>query len=54
MDRDILPTVVWDETEMSHSLRRLRDLRDKQGATALYGHDPEQWQTLAHAPASLL
>jgi glyoxylase-like metal-dependent hydrolase (beta-lactamase superfamily II) len=53
MDRDILPTVVWDETEMSHSLRRLRDLRDRQGATTLYGHDPEQWTTLPHAPAPL-
>jgi N-acyl homoserine lactone hydrolase len=53
MDRDVLPTVLWDETEMSHSLRRLRDLRDKQGATTLYGHDPEQWSTLKRAPAPL-
>jgi glyoxylase-like metal-dependent hydrolase (beta-lactamase superfamily II) len=53
MDRDVLPTVLWDETEMSHSLRRLRDLRDKQGATTLYGHDPEQWGTLPRAPAPL-
>jgi N-acyl homoserine lactone hydrolase len=53
MDRDILPTVVWDEPEMAHSLRRLRDLRDGQGATTLYGHDPEQWQTLPRAPSPL-
>jgi N-acyl homoserine lactone hydrolase len=50
MDRDVLPTVVWDETEMAHSLRRLRDLRDKQGARTLYGHDPAQWDTLPRAP----
>jgi glyoxylase-like metal-dependent hydrolase (beta-lactamase superfamily II) len=53
MDRDVLPTVVWDEGEMSHALRRLRDLRDQQGATTLYGHDPAQWGTLPRAPHSL-
>jgi glyoxylase-like metal-dependent hydrolase (beta-lactamase superfamily II) len=51
MDRDVLPTIVWDETEMSHSLRRLRELRDRQGARTIYGHDPEQWQAVARAPA---
>ena len=51
MDRDVLPTVVWDETEMSHALRRLRDLRDKQGAHTVYGHEPEQWKTVPRAPA---
>jgi len=44
---------VWDEREMSHSLGRLRDLRDKQGVTAVYGHDPAQWRTLALAPAPM-
>ena len=38
---------------MSHSLRRLRDLRDRQGATTLYGHDPEQWSTLKQVPGLL-
>jgi N-acyl homoserine lactone hydrolase len=54
MDRDVLPTVLWDETEMAHSLRCLRELRDKQGARTVYGHDPEQWSTLPHAPASFV
>jgi len=54
MDRDILPTVVWDEREMSHSLGRLRELRDKQGATTVYGHDPAQWRTLPQAPAPMV
>jgi glyoxylase-like metal-dependent hydrolase (beta-lactamase superfamily II) len=54
MDRDVLPTVVWDEAEMSHSLRRLRDLRDKHGVRTVYGHDPEQWRTLPQAPVSFL
>jgi hypothetical protein len=39
---------------MSHSLRRLRELRDKQGARTVYGHDPEQWSTLPRAPASFV
>jgi N-acyl homoserine lactone hydrolase len=54
MDRDVLPTVLWDEPEMAHSLRRLRDLRDRQGAITVYGHDPEQWRTLPAAPAPLI
>lgn len=54
MDRDILPTIVWDEIEMSHSLRRLRDLRDRQGARTVYGHDPEQWRAVPRAPAAFV
>jgi N-acyl homoserine lactone hydrolase len=54
MDREVLPTIVWDEAEMAHALRRLRDLRDRQGATTFYGHDPEQWQAMPHAPAPLV
>jgi N-acyl homoserine lactone hydrolase len=54
MDRDVLPTVLWDDAEMSRSLRRLRDLRDRQGARTVYGHDPEQWSTLPLAPASFV
>jgi glyoxylase-like metal-dependent hydrolase (beta-lactamase superfamily II) len=54
MDRDILPTVLWDPAEMSRSLGALRDWRDRKGATVIYGHDAAQWQTLHRAPASLI
>jgi glyoxylase-like metal-dependent hydrolase (beta-lactamase superfamily II) len=54
MDRDVLPTVVWDEAEMSRSLARLREWRDRRGATVVYGHDPEQWAGLPRAPAALV
>ena len=54
MDRDILPQILWDAGEMSHSLAVLRDLRDKQGATVLSGHDPYQWQGLRRMPEPLL
>ena len=30
--------------EMARSLARLRELRDRQGATVIFGHDPAQWQ----------
>jgi hypothetical protein len=39
---------------MAHSLRRLREIRDRQGAITVYGHDPEQWRTLPDVPASLI
>ena len=52
MDRDMLPGVLWDAPEMARSLGRLRDLRDRTGATLVYGHDPGQWQELSRAPES--
>jgi glyoxylase-like metal-dependent hydrolase (beta-lactamase superfamily II) len=54
MDRDVLPTVLWDPEEMSRSLAALRNLRDRQGATVLYGHDAAQWETLRRAPEPLV
>jgi len=53
MDRDVLPSVLWDPAEMSRSLAMLRQLRDRQGATVIYGHDAAQWQQLSRAPAPL-
>lgn len=53
MDQDLLPSVAVDEAEMYRSLGTLRDLRDKQGATIIYGHDLQQWQEIPHAPEPL-
>lgn len=53
MDQDLLPAISFDATEMRHSLGKLRDLRDKHGATIIYGHDPQQWQDMPHAPDPL-
>jgi hypothetical protein len=39
---------------MSRSLGTLRELRDRQGATMIYGHDVAQWQEMRRAPASLV
>lgn len=53
MDENRLPLIASDRDEMYRSLGKLRDLRDKAGATILYGHDPDQWQEIPHAPDAL-
>lgn len=53
MDENRLPLIASDRDEMYRSLGTLRDLRDKAGATILYGHDPDQWQEIPHAPNAL-
>ena len=53
MDRELLPGVLWDAEEMARSMARLRGLRDREGATVIYGHDPAQWQELPRAPEPL-
>jgi hypothetical protein len=54
LDRDVLPRVPWNAATMSHSLATLRHLRDRQGATLFYGHDPDQWQGMRRVPAPLI
>lgn len=54
LDRDVLPRVLWHAETMSQSLATLRHLRDQQGATLFYGHDPEQWQHMRHIPQALV
>ncbi|NOT54941.1 MAG: N-acyl homoserine lactonase family protein [Deltaproteobacteria bacterium] len=53
MDENRLPLIASDRDEMYRSLGKLRDLRDKAGATILYGHDPDQWREIPHAPNAL-
>ena len=54
MDRDVLPNILWNPAVMRDSLAALRALRDRAGATLVYGHDPAQWETLPRAPAPLI
>src|SRR5262249_45495985 len=53
MDRDVLPNVLWDPTEMSRSLGRWGQMGDRRGAAVSYGHDAAQWQEISRAPAPL-
>ena len=53
MDENMLPSISVNEDEMYRSLGTLRDLRDKQGSTIIYGHDLNQWHEIPHAPEPL-
>jgi glyoxylase-like metal-dependent hydrolase (beta-lactamase superfamily II) len=53
MDRDVLPTILWDAAVMRESLATLRTLRDR-GAATFYGHDPAQWAETPRAPTPVL
>jgi N-acyl homoserine lactone hydrolase len=52
MDSEETPPYGYDKEQEVASLRRLRSLRDA-GAQIIYGHDPDQWAALPHAPAAL-
>ena len=54
MDRDVLPNILWDAAVMRDSLAALRRLRDRDGATMFYGHDPDQWTAVPRAPAAVV
>lgn len=47
-----LDSVVFDAEGMRASMLRLRALRDA-GAAIFYGHDPEFWATIPHAPGEV-
>jgi hypothetical protein len=38
---------------MSESLAMLRKLRLRHRVTLIYGHGPQQWQEIPHAPAPI-
>jgi N-acyl homoserine lactone hydrolase len=50
MDRNVLPTILWNASAMLESLATLRKLRDQAGATMFFGHDPAQWEAMPRAP----
>ncbi len=52
LEREILPVAaaVWNAGAMRESLGVLRALRQRKGATLIFGHDPAQWQQIPHAP----
>jgi glyoxylase-like metal-dependent hydrolase (beta-lactamase superfamily II) len=48
-----LPRFSFDRPRHLASLESLRGLRDA-GARIVFGHDPEQWATIAQAPAAIV
>jgi N-acyl homoserine lactone hydrolase len=52
LERDLLPSggAVWKADEMRHSLAVLRRMREREGATLIYGHDAAQLGSLRRCP----
>jgi glyoxylase-like metal-dependent hydrolase (beta-lactamase superfamily II) len=54
LEKTILPANTYDAARMAESMGRLRSLRDREGATLLYGHDAAQWDALPRGKDSLV
>ncbi len=54
LDREIIPRAVWNAPTMIETFAALRALKQRQGCHLIFGHDPEQWATIRHAPASMV
>jgi N-acyl homoserine lactone hydrolase len=46
------PRSLHSRESANESMRKLRALADETGALVVFGHDPENWAGLAHAPGS--
>jgi glyoxylase-like metal-dependent hydrolase (beta-lactamase superfamily II) len=46
------PRALHSREQASGSLQRLHQIAGETGATIVFGHDPENWVTLRHAPES--
>lgn len=47
-----LPGLVCSSVDAVRSVKKLRALAEKTGATVVTGHDPDAWETFNHAPGS--
>jgi len=54
LEKTILPSNTYDAARMTESMGRLRSLRDREGATLLYGHDAAQWNALPRGRTPLV
>lgn len=45
LERDLMPRNTWNAELSAQSMAEIRRI-EAGGATVLYGHDPEQWETL--------
>jgi N-acyl homoserine lactone hydrolase len=50
LEEKALPGFLLSAVDTARSVRKLRRLAWRAGATVVAGHDPEQWPTLKHAP----
>jgi N-acyl homoserine lactone hydrolase len=55
LDREILPAgATWNPQMMIETYGQLRTLQERQGCHLFFGHDPDQWATMRHAPEPML
>lgn len=56
LEQSILPggNAAWQPATMLQTLARLRALQDREGCQLIFGHDPEQWAALRHAPLAMV
>jgi glyoxylase-like metal-dependent hydrolase (beta-lactamase superfamily II) len=45
------PRALYSRDDAEHSLERLRELARETDSLVVFGHDPENWSRLRHAPA---
>lgn len=52
LDCEIVPRagMAWNPQLMIETFGQLRTLQDKHGCELIFGHDPDQWATMPHAP----
>ena len=53
LDREILPTAVWDARQMAASMDALRKLGERSDTELIFGHDAQQWARMPQGPAAL-
>jgi glyoxylase-like metal-dependent hydrolase (beta-lactamase superfamily II) len=56
LDREILPVAgaTWNPQMMIETYSQLRTLQERHGCHLVFGHDPDQWTTMRHAPEPML
>lgn len=50
LEQLIVPKIGWDREVMGRSIAKLREIRDRELALVIYGHDADSWAQLKHAP----
>lgn len=49
-DGELPPRALYSADDAKRSLERLRDLASETGSLVVFGHDPDNWSRLRHAP----
>jgi ABC-type polysaccharide/polyol phosphate transport system ATPase subunit len=50
LEKYVVPGIVWDPTLAIKGIRKLNELKDREGAMIIVGHDGDAWKQVKHAP----